>query len=410
MSHALVDTVCSMGLTVCERIIRAYGDTPAPSTAADARLTESVGDSVPQLLAQLVRRGLQPAVVQRLRNAWANRPLERSLLAWDVLNGALLPAGSFVEELRADASAAASVLPKPGHAYAEPKPEAIERVVAAAASARCDVTGDPDPPIQLLRDPSITADAKLFELIREYARLLHRAHLPTLASFRLADLYFHHGYERALPDLVEVLLDQEAGDVDGLVARVSSAGPESVELATYARVRGFNNREEWDQALAFADEHRSVFEALKMPPQKAAQLNARPTLAYAEAALRNGKKTVPYEHVVAIAGSDAAWRYAFRIMINYAATRIKDAQFVKLLASYLERFGNDLHVWYDSLAVAPDDVHWGPSFTATLAHEAQSLPHEPAVWRSAALLMGDDDASDGVDEVDARIRAQATIR
>jgi hypothetical protein len=97
-------------------------------------------------------------------------------------------------------------------------------------------------------------------------------------------------------------------------------------------------------------------------------------------------------------------------MLAYAATRIKDAQFVSLVGSYLEKFGNDVHVWYDSLAVAPDDVHWGPSFIGTLAREAQSLPHEPAVWKSAALLMGDDDASDGVDEVDARLRAQATLR
>jgi hypothetical protein len=113
---------------------------------------------------------------------------------------------------------------------------------------------------------------------------------------------------------------------------------------------------------------------------------------------------------VAIAGIDSPWRYAFRVMLAYAATRIKDAQFVSLVGSYLEKFGNDVHVWYDSLAVAPDDVHWGPSFIGTLAREAQSLPHEPAVWKSAALLMGDDDASDGVDEVDARLRAQATLR
>ena len=61
------------------------------------------------------------------------------------------------------------------------------------------------------------------------------------------------------------------------------------------------------------------------------------------------------------------------------------------------------------MAVAPDDVHRGHGFLALLAREGETLPHNPEVWKAAALLLGSDDASDGVDEVDLRLRKQASL-
>ncbi|MDB4971212.1 MAG: hypothetical protein JWN44_6901, partial [Myxococcales bacterium] len=224
--------------------------------------------------------------------------------------------------------------------------------------------------------------------------------------FHLADLFFHHGYRPALIDLVEVLLDQEATDVESWLQNVSEP---SLELLTYVRVRTLNNKEDWKGALALADKGRDVlFESNKLAPAEAAQISPRQTLAYAEASLRNGEKTISYEHISAITNLESPWRYAFRTLVLYAAMRVKGAQFVSIMQSFLESFGNDLHIWYDTLASAPDDIHWGPTFTATLAREAFALPHEPAVWKSVALLMGDEDASTGYDEVRARIQSQAS--
>ncbi|HEX8951453.1 MAG TPA: hypothetical protein VF945_06390, partial [Polyangia bacterium] len=114
-------------------------------------------------------------------------------------------------------------------------------------------------------------------------------------------------------------------------------------------------------------------------------------------------------HIAAITGLEPAWRYAFRVMLIYAATRIKDPSFVTLLATYVEKLGNDVHAWYDTMAVAPDDVRWGPKLPALLVREGLALPHDPAVWKSAVFMLGEDDASEGADEVDARLRAQATL-
>ena len=411
MSNSLAELARSTGLPACGRVIAGYGTLPAPS-AADASLSQPAARDVGQTIAQLVRRGLQPSAIATLRQAWQGRPLERGLLAWDVLNGALLSDRSLVEELRDDARLVGAVLPEPGHGFVLHRPEEIEQLMDAIATpAVRDLSRDElttsIPPFGALRADGVTPDQMLLDVIRQYARLLHRAHLPTLASFCLADLYHHHHYQPALRDLVEVLLDQEATDVDSWLS--DAHGEDAVELATYVRLRGLNNREQWDEALQFADAHRAALESLELPPAKAAHVNPRPTLAYAEAALRRGRQAVSYEHVAAIAGVEPAWRYAFRVMLTYAATRIKDPSFVTLLATYVEKFGNDVHAWYDTMAVAADDVHWGPKLPGLLTREVLALPHDPAVWKSAVYMLGEDNASDGADEVDARLRAQAKL-
>lgn len=413
MSNRLADAARSTGLPACACVIDAYEPGVPPAPPAEASLLTPPSNDVPHILGQMVRRGLQPALVSALKTAWADRPVERGLLAWDALNGAILPAGALVDELRADARVVAAVLPKPGRAYVQLDEAKIDQLVATIAvpalqKHSSEERADADPPVGGLRT-GLESDLTLLEVNRQWARLLDRAHLPTLASFRLADLYLHRKHERALVDLVEILLDQEAPTVGPWIERLLNADPNVIELGTYVRVRTFNNAEKWDEALAFADEHREIFETLALPPEKAAQMNPRPTLAYTQAALRNKRKTFSYEHVVAIAGTEVPWRYAFRVMLTYAATRIKDAQFVSLLGSYLEKLGNDLHAWYDPLAVAPDDIRWGPSFLATLAREGEILPHEPSVWKAAVLLMATVDAGDAIEEVEARLRAQATL-
>jgi hypothetical protein len=412
---ALADVARAAGLPACARIIAAYKPGVPPAAPPDGALAAPRASHVGAVIDQLVRRGLDPALVAVLRDAWIGRPLDRALLAWDLLNGALLPP-ALVDELRGDARDAAAVLPKPGRGYLMVRPETIEELVDSLGvpmmrqlSAAGLENAVAESALGADRIAGVVPDARLLELRRQFARLLHRAHLPTLASFHLADLYFHHHHRAALVDLIEVLLDAEAPDVESWLAKLDEDQLPMVELVTYVRVRTANNKENWDQALQFAEKHRGVFDSLQLTPAKAATVNPRPTLAYAEACLRNGKKTVPYEHVAALTNVEPPWRYAFRVMTVYAATRIKDAQFVTLLGMFLEKFGNDSHVWYDSLAVAPDDVHWGRGLIALLAREAETLPHDPAVWKSAALLMGDDDAGAGYDEVVARLRAQATL-
>ena len=413
MSNPLAEAARSARLEVCGRIVDRYEPGVPPAAPPDDSLRQNAPRGVAQILGQLTRRGLQPSLVAALRAEWSERPLERSLLAWDTLNGSLLP-DALAEELRDEARLVGAVLPAAGGSYIVRRPKEIDQLITAMAvpalegwSTEALTAGDP--PLGGLRVGGVASDQTLLELTRQYARLLHRAHLPALASFRLADLYFNHRFEPALRDLVEVLLDQQSPDVESWMADASARDASTIELATYARVRSLNNCDQWDEALTFAATHLAALQSMNLTPDQAARINPRPTLAYAEAALRAGRQTVSFEHVAAIAGLESPWRYAFRVLLTYSATRIKDASFVKLLATDLEKFGNDLRAWYDPMAVAPDDVHWGRGFLALLAREGETLPHNPEVWKAAALLLGSDDASDGVDEVDLRLRKQASL-
>jgi hypothetical protein len=110
-------------------------------------LTAAPASDFAGLLVQMVRRGLDPVLVARLRELTAGRPLERGLIARDALAGSLFaPSDPLVETLRSDA-----------------------RVVAALTEPGCAIELDPVEPARL-------------------AQMLVRAHLPTLSSFYVAHL------------------------------------------------------------------------------------------------------------------------------------------------------------------------------------------------------------------------------
>src|SRR5687767_684674 len=58
--------------------------------------------NVDNLLRLLVRRGLDPALTPLLLDRFANRPIERALIAWDIAAGSLLGSedGVLLERLR----------------------------------------------------------------------------------------------------------------------------------------------------------------------------------------------------------------------------------------------------------------------------------------------------------------------
>jgi hypothetical protein len=375
------------GLSTCAEVIGTDGiPQPAP---ADAALQAPPGTTVPLLLGQLVRRRLQPALVEALRRAWQRRPLERALLAWDVLHGALLDTSDDVASWRAECAAARDVLPAPGQSWVKLDAAAIDALVqSVAVPAFAALTADErdEPALGILR--TVDATPTSLELIRQWSRVLSRAHLPTLASFQLANLFFHHGYLPALPDLVEVLLDSGARDLDSLL----TAGDDA-DLRAYAHIRGLGNADQWERACA-------------VPASTA----PRPTLAHAEAALRCNQPTTPYEEIAALTSLEPPWRYSFRVMTVYAGTRIKTASFAKVAAMFVEKFGPELRLFYDAAAVAPEDVTWLDPFASLLVREVVALPHDPTVWQAAALLFGDEaDAARGSDEVVARLQRQATL-
>src|SRR5262245_47795010 len=84
--------------------------------APDPRLDPPPPHDPLAVLGRMLRRGLDPDLVRRLRPYFAGRPLELGLFAWDVLTGSLMTDADegLLDELRSAAALVAEVLPSPG--------------------------------------------------------------------------------------------------------------------------------------------------------------------------------------------------------------------------------------------------------------------------------------------------------
>jgi hypothetical protein len=409
-TSALGDMARVLGLDACGSVIDSFGKLPA-AAAPDAALSQPPASDAKTAMAQLVRRGFDSSLVALVRAAFGADVVARGLLAWDVLNGAIVERGQYRDQLHADARAVAAVLPAPGRAFTKIDPRRGAPLPG----------GDGGPRIaQLMRalggaeiDPADASPAAL-ERARNFARILHRSHLSTMASFYLADLVFGHRHRRALPDLVEVLLDRGADGVEELVVAVGEfepgVEPTITELGTYAHVRTLINQGRAGESLAFAETNRLTFSAGKLAADKAAAINPRPTLAYTEAALRKGAATIDAAHVQALTRLEQPWRYAFYVATLQAATKTTELDFLSTLGTYLQSFGDDYDAWYQVASAMPKGAKWGVGFLALLVRELEQLPHEPRAWRAAATILGKGDAAKrAVAECDERLRQQATL-
>ena len=215
-------------------------------------------------------------------------------------------------------------------------------------------------------------------------------------------------------DLVEVLLDAHAPDVEQTLDAIGDPSPTSeptlIELATYVRARTRISEGESDKVLQWAEKDRQQITALALPVEKAKMINPRPTLAYAEAALYERAVTVSYELIAAITTLESPWRYAFRVMTEYAAGTTKSKDFLSLFQTHLQDFGNDHELWYATLLNAQKGSQWIGGLFELLVRELEVLPHEPEGWKAAALLLGQgDDGQSGFDEISSRLREQSTL-
>ncbi|HEY2744222.1 MAG TPA: hypothetical protein VGL86_06355 [Polyangia bacterium] len=412
--NELAELASKSGLSKCAQAIESAADPLPPPAAADRALAAGVPSDPVAAIASMTRRGLDPAALAVARRVLG--PVERGLLAWDALNGALLTDDALVRDLQKDAAVVRKLLPKPGHAFPLILPDEIERLVAGVAlpalqsldeRGRMDAIGR-----QALGALRLDGNAseKQLELARQSARALHRSHLSSLAAVRLADLFFHHRYRRAIVDLVEVLLDQGAMSIAAWLGELTDpapAEPTLPELLKYVAIRTAILDEDWDAALAHADQHRATFAG--MPRERAIATTPRLALAYADASIRSGRETFPFDHIAGITSLESPWRYAFRVMTTYAAKSTRKNDFVQVMQRFLEQFGNEFRAWYDCVSVSPDDAQWGPGFYALAHREAVSLPHDAAVWRVLPLMLGGDGAEAAYDEIEARLSRQATL-
>lgn len=388
---------------------------------ADARLGEPPHELPKRVLAQMARRGLEPQLVRAIFAWLANRPLERALVAVDVLAGTLLSPDdeALAAELRAAASTLGALRPPPGEVAidlnAHPASALIERF---ARDASLQSRAEPD----LLalsydfhlgaldelgrRGHALVRAAETHESIRAFGRLLQLAHLPTLASLYLDWLSRPLAHRRAALDLCETLFDaREPAKIPGDAVRPGDVpDAEAHDLAQYLVCR-------IQLALGHAAEGWAVCEDnLSRRDRRLGPLGDRLAVVRAHLGTLAGARPVPLATVAAACKRDKSWRYAASVRAVVAAAELAPTspQPLQLAHDYVTGFGNDAVFWRDLVAVVPPSAPLRADALRVLAREAAALPHEPSVWRAIALLIGGSTgAAPSLREIAARLAAQS---
>jgi hypothetical protein len=397
----LIEKARALGLLGTVKLIDAF-HTPelfAREVPPDPRLTAPPNLELMDLVGQLVRRGLDPLLIRPLLVKLQNRPLERALVAWDVLASTLIPDGEpLLDELRAACAPLREVLPAPGQAGVDLNAHPAEQLVEELAGKKPDAHL-----VELMNDLSDLDLAALGELRRRkdplveksgthvslqaFGRLLALAHLPTLSAVYLDYLSRTLGFRNAGRDLCETLFDVGASmrvPADGI-----RAGDLPAELigdhAEYVTYRAYLPLVEHKRVLKLMDEN------LEKRPAAAPAPSAQLQLVRAHLHATIGRPSpVSLETLDAICDGSKTWRYAARVRVVAAAREspTRSPRPLVLLHDYLTAFGNDFSTTYEMLMAGPRDAAWKQEVLPLLAREAAHLPHETAAWRPLVMILG----------------------
>jgi hypothetical protein len=390
-----------------------------PLVTMDPQLEAPPNQGRLELLRQLVRRGLDPLLVKPLLAALENHPLERALVAWDALAGALLPEGDpFVEELRQAARPLKSVLPARGIDLKKiSSQELIRRFSGSAqldeASLVALLGGAYEHQLAAFeelhrRGDEMVEDHRVHVALRSLARVLQLAHLPSLAAVYFDYLSRALGHRKAAFDFCETLLDAELPQLIPADEIRGDDAPEWIlkDASEYLIYRTYVNYGHAADAWEVCEQNR-VQRPKNAPPPS-------PRLLVGRAHLANllGKKA-SNAGLDQICAADPAWRFAARVRVACAAAASTDAASgvpLQLLHDFIVGFGNDRRCWHEALDAAPPNAIWKRDGARLLGREAQHLPHERAVWEVLAMFMANPATIQRVvDEIDAQLARQSRL-
>jgi hypothetical protein len=419
---ALKQLAESRGLYHAAELIESYehAELLEPTSHADPLLEGAPGGTVDQLLQQMIRRGLEPSLVAALLDRFEGRPLEQGLLAWDALTGAIVTdaEAAFLERLQAHARPLASVLPPVG---TDASRQGMDLNPHPASALIASYAGEPASPLEAAKTHSLGALALLHRQGHEifarepsvqsmiaFARALHLARLPTLASVYLDFLVRVVGRRDLVADLAEALLDAGAPErlPAGLLRKEDAASPDLADLAEYILYRGQIAAKNTVEAYSLVELNR------KQRGEKGVALTGRFRLVQTELSTLFGDKLVPLAEVDAFAAQHPLWRYAQRMRVVLAASWAAPSSLDPLerLISFVHAFGNDLDVWYQPMRCTDHNADWKRGTGAYLARELQRLPHVPGSWKALVTAIGsDDNVQEAADEVEDGIDDQCEL-
>jgi len=378
----------------------------------DARLTEPAAGDIKRIVGQMARRGSDPALVTALWAKLEGRPLERALVAIDVLASAIwAPREPLLAELQAAASTLGVARPPAGELGIDLNAHDARTLVERHARVP-----------EFERAPTVELFAHAFELhlgaldelsrrnddlltrpatresIHAFARLAALARLPALASIYLDWLVRGLGWRVPALDLCETLFD--AGVAHKVPGNAIQPGDvpelEQRDLAEYCLYRAHLGVGDSDTANALLVHNMAQRPRWTRPP------SLRLDVVRAHLGILYGHGDVSLARVEAACAQDPLWRYGAKVRAIFAAKNAP-ARALELFHAYLAGFGNDFDSSLAVVSLVPENVK--RDVARILCREAYHLPHEPAPWKLLGLLFGV--GAPIADEIDARLRRQS---
>jgi hypothetical protein len=384
----------------------------------DARLTEAAAGDVKRILGQMARRGSDPALVAALWAKLEHRPLERALVAIDVLAQAIWsPREPLLAELRAAASTLGAARPPGGEPgidlNAHEARALVERharrpelgratTVELLAHAFEHHLGALDE--LLRRNDDLLTRLATKDSIHAFARLAALARLPTLASVYFDWLVRGLGWRVPAADLCETLFD--AGVAHKIPGTAIQPGDvpelEQRDLAEYSLYRAHLGVGDSDTANALLVHNLAQRPRWIRPPSlRVDVVRAHLGTLYGPYG-PYGHDDVTLARVEAACAQDPLWRYGAQVRAIIAAKHAPERA-LELFHAYLAGFGNDFDSSLAVVSLVPENVK--RDVARILCREAYYLPHEPAPWKLLGLLFGV--GAPIADEIDARTRHQS---
>jgi hypothetical protein len=375
----------------------------------DARLTEPPAQDIKRILGQMARRGCERHLIRALWSKLDGRPLERALVAVDVLAQAVVwPGDRFVDELRVAADSLGAARP--------PSSEVGVDLSIHSAQALIELRrGDSSvSTVELLtrayqfdlaaldqlhaRNDDVVARLATRDSIHAFARLASLARLPTLASVYLDWLVRGLGWPVAALELCETLFDAGvAHKIPGDVLKASDLrGEDKQATAEYLLYRSHLSVGDTDTA------HALLLHNIAQRARWTGGASLRVDVVQAHLGILYGQRDVPVARVEMACALDSLWRYGSKVRAIVAAKR-EPTRAVEFFHGYLAGFGHDFDCAFMVLSLLPQNGK--RDIGRILCREAYYLPHEPAPWKLLGSLFGFGD--EVTQEVDQHLRMQS---
>jgi hypothetical protein len=388
---ARVRDLPTIAALVAQPALRIHLERLAP---ADDALDPARSKDAAAILQLLARRGLDPDSLAWLLPQFD--PLERSLISWDVLTSSVLKTDGELAEFRELSCDAAPII---GGA-------AKRGSTAAVVSALLPRFGDSAASTSDLQERAAKGElAAVVELrtrgkefamrarnelprLRDRARLLARAHLPTLASLQLGLMWHVFDDRDALLEWIDVLADVDRFDALPSLDRLDSAARAYIDYRA---------------AIAAQDPVRAVTVA------RAVSLGdgVRAAAVRVDVAIRTKRRDENAERALCAANAESSCRFAARV--EAVARILAGETALTAVDRFLGWFGNDFDLWRDLAAHADRIADLPSTCEAIIARELHWLPHDATAWRALGLMLGEPASSAIINELDRRLATQSTV-